>query len=80
MLTFNVVLGYQGILFQDFLWIFFQFFFFNPIDRPTQYQGQHSTLNEKKESDGLTARIQIPAIQDFWFSQLLNLGQFTMCR
>ena len=24
MLTFNVVLGYQGILFQDFLWIFFR--------------------------------------------------------
>ena len=28
MLTFNVVLGYQGILFQDFLWIFFRCFFF----------------------------------------------------
>ena len=25
MLTFNVVLGYQGILFQDFLWIYFLF-------------------------------------------------------
>ena len=32
MLTFNVVLGYQGILFQDFLWIFFRCFFFNPTD------------------------------------------------
>ena len=28
--------------------IFFRFFFFNPTDRPTQYQEMHSTLNEKK--------------------------------
>ena len=24
------------------------FFFFNPTDRPTQYQETHATLNEKK--------------------------------
>ena len=27
MLTFNVILGYQGLLFRDFLWILFLFFF-----------------------------------------------------
>ena len=27
---------------------FLVFFFFNPTDRPTQYQETHSTLNEKK--------------------------------
>ena len=32
MFTFNVILGYQGLLFRDFLWSFFLgvFFFFNP--------------------------------------------------
>ena len=55
MLTFNVILGYQGLLFQDFLrlFCFLGFFFFNPTDRPTQYQETHSTLNEKKKGDGL---------------------------
>ena len=34
-LTFNVVLGYQGLLFQDFLWFFFVFFLsIRPTDRP----------------------------------------------
>ena len=33
MLTFEVVLGYQGLLFRNFLW-FFSFFFFDPTDRP----------------------------------------------
>ena len=47
MLTFNVILGYQGLLFQDFFFfLFFRFFF--QSDRPTQYQETHSTLNEKK--------------------------------
>ena len=49
MLTFNVVLGYQGLL----LLIFFLIFFFNPTDRPTQYQETHSTVNEEKKGDGL---------------------------
>ena len=39
MLTFNVVLGYQGLLF----WNFFSFFFFSQSDQPTQYE-----KNEKK--------------------------------
>ena len=35
MLTFNVILGYQGLLFRDFFWVFFFLgFFFNPTDRP----------------------------------------------
>ena len=33
-LTFNVILGYQGLLFRDFLWFFFRNFFSNPTDRP----------------------------------------------
>ena len=48
MLTFNVVLGYQGLLFRDFLWFCFLVFFFQS-DRPTQYQETHSTLNEEKK-------------------------------
>ena len=47
MLTFNVILGYQGLLFEDSLGFFFQVFFFQS-DRPTQYLETHSTLNEKK--------------------------------
>ena len=45
MLTFNVVLGYQGLLFRDFLWFCFLGFFFQS-DRPTQYQETYSMLNE----------------------------------
>ena len=47
MLTFNVVLRNQGLLFRDFLWFSFLGFFFQS-DRPTQYQETHSTVNEKK--------------------------------
>ena len=52
LLTFNVVLGYQGLPFRDFL-RFFLGFFFNPTDRPTQYQEMHSTVNKEKKGDGL---------------------------
>ena len=51
MLTFDFVLGYQGLLFRDFLWFFFLVFFFQS-DRSTQCQETHSTVNEKKR-DGL---------------------------
>ena len=47
MLTFNVILGHQGLPFRDFLWCFFLDFFLQS-DRPIQYQETHSTLNEKK--------------------------------
>ena len=63
MLTFNVVLGYQGILFQDFLWIFFFGVFF--LIRPTQYQETHSTLNEKKKKDGLMKKEKEKKGRDF---------------
>ena len=48
MLTFNVILGHQGVLFRDFCDFFYQVFFFQS-HRPTQYQETHSTLNEKKK-------------------------------
>ena len=54
MLTFTVVLDYQGLLLLVILWIFFRFFliqFFIQSDRPTQYQQTHSTLNEKKKKE-----------------------------
>ena len=51
MLTFNVILGYQGLLFPDSSGFFFSGFFFQS-DRPTQYLETHSTLNEKI-GDGL---------------------------
>ena len=50
MLTFNVILGYQGLLFRDLLWFFLGFLF--QSYRPIQYQEMHWTLNEKK-GDGL---------------------------
>ena len=54
MFTFNVILGYQGLLFRDScdLFFFLGVFFFQ-FDRPTQYQETHSTLNEKKGGDGV---------------------------
>ena len=52
MLTFNVVLGYQGLLFRDFLWFFWVFFFFQS-DWLTQYQETHSTVNEEKKGMAL---------------------------
>ena len=42
MLTFNVILGYQGLLFRDFLGLFLGFFF-DPTDRP----------NTKKKKGGM---------------------------
>ena len=48
MLTFNVILGYKGLQFQDFLRLFCLLGFFFQSDRPTQYQETHSTLNEKQ--------------------------------
>ena len=51
MLTFHVVLGYQGLLIWDFLW-----FFFFQSNRPTQYQETHPMINEKKKGDGLTQK------------------------
>ena len=46
MLTFNIILGYQGLLFLDFLIFVFSFFF--QSDWPTQYQEMQLTLNEEK--------------------------------
>ena len=43
MLTFNVILGYQGLLFRDFLGLFLGFFF-DPTDRPN--------TKKKKGGDG----------------------------
>ena len=69
MLTFSVVLGYQGLLFRDFLWFFLKFFLLLLLffvcfqsDRPTQYQETHSTVNEEKKGDG-----QSPADIILWF-------------
>ena len=69
----NVVLGYQGLLFQDFLGLCLSFFFF-PSDRPTQYQETHSTLNERKKGDGLRSL----RLKTAWSS--LTMGQFFMKR
>ena len=55
MLTFNVILGYQGSSYSETSCEFFFFSFFFQSDRPTQHQETHSTLNEKKWGDGLTS-------------------------
>ena len=49
MITFNVVLGYQGLYSETSCNFFISFFFFVfQSDQPTQYHETHSTLNEKK--------------------------------
>ena len=48
MLSFKVVLGYQGLLYSQTTCYFVLFVFFFQSDRPTQYPETHSTLNEKK--------------------------------
>ena len=52
MLTFNVVLGYKGLLFRDFLWFFFVGFFFSI--RPTDpISGNEFDGKRRKKGDGL---------------------------
>ena len=52
MLTFNVVLGFKGLLFQDFLWFFFLGFFFQS-DRTDPISGNSFGGKRKKKGDGL---------------------------
>ena len=77
MLTFNVVLGYQGLLCRDFLWIFlefFFFFFFNPTDRSTQHQKTHSTLNDKRRGDGLSRVSSLATrLHSVWHRSIIGL-------
>ena len=56
MLTFNIVLGYQGLLFRDFLLLFFRFFFSirpadtisgNAFDSKLKQKGMALTLKKK---------------------------------
>ena len=69
MFTFNVILGYQGLLFWDFLrfFFFFKFFFFSirPTEA-TQYQETHSTLliNEKKGGVASSEKKDARALKD----------------
>ena len=49
MLTFNVFLGYQGLLFRDFLWFFFRFFF--PI-RPTDSISGNAFDSKRRKKRG----------------------------
>ena len=55
MLTFNVILGYQGLLFWDFLLFinFFRFFFFS-IRLTDPISGNALDAKRKKKGDGLT--------------------------
>ena len=50
-LTFNVVLGYQGLLFQDFLWFFFRFFVFSI--RPTDPISGNAFDSKQRKKRGL---------------------------
>ena len=43
-----MMLGYQASDSENAYDFRLGFFFFNPTDRPTQYQETHSTVNEKK--------------------------------
>ena len=54
MLTFNVVLGYQGLLFRDVLWFFVRFFF---SIRPTHpISGNAFDGKRRKKGDGLSGK------------------------
>ena len=72
MLTFNIVLEYQGLLFQDFFWFFLGFFVFQS-NWPTQYQEMHSTVNKEKKGDGLRY-IFFSLLASFPFFLLLALS------
>ena len=52
MLTFNVILGYQGLLFCDFLLFFFKHFFFVSI-RPTYPISGNAFDTKRKEEKGM---------------------------
>ena len=57
MLTFNVILGYQGLLFPDFLWFLFLGFFFQS-DRPTNpISGNAFDAKWRKKGDGLSIMV-----------------------
>ena len=75
MLTFNVVLGYQGLLFREYWGFFFQ------SDRPTQYQETHSTVNEEKKKAMALRRILSSndtfSAQQIYQSMIMSI--FTHC-
>ena len=57
MLIFNVILWYQGLLFRDFLLIFFKFFF---SIRPTDsISGNAFDTNRKKRGDVLMGKSSV---------------------
>ena len=72
MLTFNIVLGYQGLLFRDFFWFFFRCFCFS-IQLTDPYQETHSTVNKEKKGDGLRY-IFFSLLASFPFFLLLALS------
>ena len=57
MLTFNVILRYQGLLLRYFLWFCFYALFFSIW--PTDPKETHSTLNEKNKGGWLNRNILI---------------------
>ena len=61
MLTFNVILGYQGLLFRDFLW-YFVFSLFFSIRATDPISGNAFDAKRKKEGDGLTRNNQLQQI------------------
>ena len=59
-LTFNVILGYQGLLFRDSLWFFFFYDFFFQSHRPTDpTSGNAFDAKRKKKRDGLSLRLTV---------------------
>ena len=52
--NFNVILGYQGLLFRDFLWYFVFSFFFFSIRATDPIPGNAFDAKRKKSGDGLT--------------------------
>ena len=73
MLIFNVVLGYQGLLFRDFLWFFFLSFFFSI--RPTDpISGNAFDGKRRKKGDGL--RFIENSLYSWWILPCLNKELF----
>ena len=73
MLTSNVILGYQGLLFRDFLRFFFSFFFFFSIRPTDQIAGNAFKAKRKKKRMALLSITKyIFKVQYATFSKLIG--------
>ena len=73
MLTFNVILGYRGLLFRDFLWLFLSLFFSIRLTDPIS--GNAFEAKQKKRGDGLSwkKKLNKGSFSSFSFGRMWEL-------